>query len=316
MDEFSLIEELVSALQARRGAAGGVGDDAAILEIPSGKQLVVTTDTLVEGVHFDAATPPSDLGHKSLAVNLSDLAAMGSEPAWYFLALTLPSMDGRWSGEFASGMHALAQRTGIRLAGGDTTSGPLNVTVTACGLVDRSRALTRSGARVGDIIAVSGPTGLAARALGDIAAGRVPAPACEQALRRPEPRIEMGRALVGLARSCIDISDGLLADLRHIAVASGVGARLALDALPVPPELQDLPEEQRWDLQLGGGDDYELCFTAAAGNWDEISEKATALGLEAARIGEVVAGDECVCVRPDGGEYRPGRPGYVHGVLT
>lgn len=316
MNEFSFIEELTSALRARHGAVEGVGDDAALLEVPSGKQLAVTTDTLVEGVHFDAATSPSDLGHKSLAVNLSDLAAMGAEPAWYFLALTLPSMDSPWIREFARGMHALAQRSGIRLAGGDTTRGPLNITITACGLVEAGKALTRSGAKVGDVIMVSGPTGLAACALGDITAGRIPAPACEQSLRRPEPRTELGRALLGLARSCIDVSDGLLADLRHVAAASGVGARLALGSLPVPPELVDLPEEKRWDLQLGGGDDYELCFTAPPERCDEIKEKAAACGLEATAIGEVVAGEGCVCIRPDGGEFRPRRAGYDHGVLT
>lgn len=316
MDEFTLIEQLVSTMGARRGPIEGVGDDAAVLEVPAGRQLVVTTDTLVEGIHFDASAASQDVGYKALAVNLSDLAAMGAEPAWYFLALTVPTMDGGWARGFAEGMHELAQSTGIRLVGGDTTQGPLNITVTACGLVESGMALTRSGAGIGDLIAISGPTGLAGRALRELRDGRIPAPACDRALRRPQPRLAFGRALIGTGSSCIDISDGLLADLGHICDASNAGARVALSSLPVPPELADLPDEARWDLQLGGGDDYELCFTVPPEGWDEITEKAGADGLNATVIGEIVAGTGCRCIRPGGGEYRPHRAGYVHGVLT
>lgn len=316
MDEFALIELIADTLDARRGALEGVGDDGAVLDIPRGRQLVVTTDTLVEGVHFAAGTEPVDVGYKALAVNLSDLAAMGAEPAWFFLSLTLPSMDADWVRDFANGMNELAGRAGIRLTGGDLTSGPLNVNLTACGLVPSGLALTRSGAREGDVIGISGPTGLAARAVFEWGRGRVPAPACAAALKRPEPRLAFGIALRGQVHSCIDISDGLLADLGHIADASGVGAKIELERLPVPPELADLPDSDRWDLQLGGGDDYELCFTAAPGAWDAICDQGKTAGVEPIRIGEITAGQDTVCVRPDGGEYRPRRAGYVHGVRT
>lgn len=316
MDEFDVIDLIADTFGARRGALEGVGDDGAVLNIPRGRQLVITTDTLVEEVHFAAGTDPGDVGYKALAVNLSDLAAMGAEPAWFFLSLTLPSMDADWVRDFARGMNELAGRAGIRLTGGDLTSGPLNVNVTACGLVPSGQALTRSGAREGDVIGISGPTGLAGRALLEWGRGRVPAPACAAALKRPEPRLAFGVALRGRAHSCIDVSDGLLADLGHIADASGVGAKIELERLPVPAELSDLAESDRWDLQLGGGDDYELCFTAAPDSWGAICEQGKTAGVEPICIGQITAGQGCTCVRPDGREYRPGRAGYVHGVRT
>lgn len=313
VDEFSLIDLIATTLDAKRGALEGVGDDAAILEVPAGRQLVVTTDTLVEDVHFEAGTAPADIGYKSLAVNLSDLAAMGADPAWYLLALTLPTMNAEWCRAFALGMHELAVDCGIRLVGGDLTSGPLTITVTACGLVRPGTALLRSGARVGDVIGISGPTGLAARAVLELKDLRDPAPACLRALRRPVPRVKLGQALGGLANSCIDISDGLLADLGHIVKASGVGAVVELARLPSPAELSDLSDEDRWDLQLGGGDDYELCFTAAPERWEEINGRLKALGAKVTAIGKVVEGEGCSCLRPGGGEYRPRSPGYMHG---
>jgi thiamine-monophosphate kinase len=316
MGEFSIIDLLVDTLGAHRGAVEGVGDDGAILNIPPGTQLVVSTDTLVEGVHFEAGIPAADIGYKSLAVNLSDLAAMAATPAWFFLALTLPSMREEWVREFALGMKELARTADIRLAGGDVTSGPLSITVTACGLVDHGAALLRSGAREGDLLGLSGATGLAARALLDLQAGRVPSPACLKALRRPHPRLKFGAALAGVANSGIDVSDGLLADLRHICSASGVGARIDLGRLPVSPELADLKDEDRWDVQLGGGDDYELCFTVDPGKWATVQELARGCGADAIAIGEVVSGDRCTAVRPDGSEYQPRSPGYVHGLKT
>lgn len=316
MDEFSLIDLLATTLEAKRGAYEGVGDDAAILDVPAGRQLVVTTDTLVENVHFEAGAPPADIGYKSLAVNLSDLAAMGAAPGWYLLALTLPSMDADWAQEFALGMNELAKQSGILPVGGDVTSGPLSITVTACGLVRPGMALLRSGARPGDIIGISGPTGLAARAVLELKQRRIPAPGCLRALRRPVPRLELGQAIAGLAHSCIDVSDGVLADLGHIVKASGVGAVVELARLPTPAELSDLAGEDRWDLQLGGGDDYELCFTAPPVRWEEIQKCSRAVGTEVTAIGEVVEGEGCTCLRPEGGEYRPRSPGYVHGVRT
>jgi thiamine-monophosphate kinase len=314
MDEFSLIEVLTTALGAKRGAMEGVGDDGAILKVPADKHLVVSTDTLVEGVHFDDQASPGDVGFKALAVSLSDLAAMGARPAWFFLSLTLPSMDESWARRFALGMHEAARGASISIAGGDVTSGPLSITVTVCGLVRPGSALLRSGALPGDVIGISGPTGMAGKALLDLRQGKSPAPACVAALHRPSPRLGFGQALCGLAHSCIDISDGLLADAGHIARASGVGIKIDLERLPNPPELADLDDEARWNLQLGGGDDYELCFTAAPDSWEDVSHAAQATGADAIRIGEVFAGDECICVKPDGDHFRPIRSGYVHGV--
>ena len=316
MDEFSLIDLLASALGAKRGALEGIGDDAAILDVPEGMQLLVSTDTLVEGVHFDSRTSPADLGYKSLAVNLSDLAAMGATPAWYFLALTLPAISEDWIRQFAQGMREMADESGIRLAGGDTTLGPLNITVTVCGLVARGAALTRGGACAGDVIGISGPTGLAGRALDELKAGREPDSACSAALFRPKPRNDFGCALVGLARSCIDVSDGLLADSGHLAEASGLGTRIELSALPIPEALADMSEEARWALQLSAGDDYELCFTVDPDRWGEVLERGTSLGLEPTIIGRVLERPHRVCVRPDGSEFRPPKAGYVHGAVA
>ena len=313
MDEFSLIELITTVLGAQRGADGGVGDDATVLDVPGDMQLVVSTDSLVEGVHFEAGVSPADLGYKSLAVNLSDLAAMGAEPAWYLLALTLPQLDEAWAGEFASGMNVLAESSRIRLVGGDITRGPLNITVTVCGLVEPGQAITRSGAQEGDVIAVSGPTGLAGFALSQLQQGLEAPDMCLRSLRRPVPRLQLGRSLAGLANSCIDISDGLLADLGHIAQASGVGMEIELERLPLPADLAGLEAEARWNLQLGGGDDYELCFTLPPTRWHEVDDVPSDTEFSPTVIGRVVAGEACTCLRADGSVYVPPRTGYVHG---
>lgn len=314
MDEFALIELIKTTLDAREGAMGGIGDDATILDIPEGEQLVVSTDTMVEGVHFDTSALPEDIGYKALAVNLSDLAAMGARPGWFLLALTHPALDAEWVKSFASGLDEAARPVSIALAGGDTTRGPLSITITACGLVSPGEALLRSGARVGDAIGISGATGLAGLALLELEQGHDPAPSALAALNRPAARVELGRSLVGVASSCIDVSDGLLADLAHIARASAVGMKLKLADLPCPAELAGLRETDRWNLQLGGGDDYELCFTAPQGQWDVIEEKANAIGVPVSRIGEVVEGEGCVCLMPDGQAFEPARAGYNHGA--
>ncbi|HKJ17174.1 MAG TPA: thiamine-phosphate kinase [Xanthomonadales bacterium] len=314
MHEFSLIELLTKTIGAQTGAMEGVGDDAAILPIPINHQLVVSTDTLVEGVHFNFGQAPETVGYKAMAASISDLAAMGASPAWFFLALTLPSMKPEWVEKFASGVGEVAQKAPIKLVGGDVTSGPMNMTLTVCGLVEPGKALLRSGAKPGDIVGISGPVGLAGRALSDQRRGVKPAPACISALYRPELRLGFGQALVGLASSCIDISDGLLADVSHISAASNVGIQLDLETLPCPPELSDLPDDDRWDLQLGSGDDYELCFTAAPERWRDIEKAATKNGVKPAQIGKVIQGSGCQSIRPDGSVFNPGRSGYVHGV--
>ncbi len=314
MDEFSVIELLTSIVGVDYGALEGVGDDASILPVPPGQQLVVSTDTLVEGVHFSVGENSENVGYKALASSISDLAAMGASPAWFFLALTLPSMNSDWVRGFARGIRAVAREAPISLVGGDVTSGPLNITVTVCGLVEAGAALTRKGAMPGDFIGITGPTGLAGKALADQEQGIEPAPACEAALNRPRLRLKFAQGLVGLANSCIDVSDGLLADLTHISEASGVGIRIDLERLPVPPELSELPDAERWDLQLGGGDDYELCFTTAPDRWHEVERLAAREETRVFRIGAVVTGGLCLCIRPDGEIFRPVRSGYVHGV--
>ncbi|MBT8060865.1 MAG: thiamine-phosphate kinase [Gammaproteobacteria bacterium] len=317
MDEFALIQRLQELICGPVNSAGpdcavGIGDDGAVLDIPRGKQLVVCTDTLSAGVHFPENTPAEAIGHKSLAVNLSDLAAMGAEPAWFFMALTLPAVDVDWVDAFARGMGRLAARTGIRLAGGDVTSGPLSICVTALGLVDEGGALTRSGARPGDLVAVSGATGAAAHALRELEEGRDPPEASRAALDCPEPRVELGRRLREVATACIDISDGLLADLGHVLERSAVGAELLLERLPCPASLAGLPPAERWPLQLGGGDDYELCFTLPEAAWERLQPGLTAGPPALTVIGRITSSGRLVVRDPDGREYRPQHPGYEH----
>ena len=317
MAEFDVIRRLRQIVSSDEAAAHrlpviGIGDDAAVLEIPPGQQLVVTTDTLLSGTHFFEDMAPSDLGHKSLAVNLSDLAAMGAEPAWFFLALTLPRVDTDWLDEFAHGIAGLAEESGIVLAGGDTTSGPLSVTITAMGLIGQGAAITRSGAREGDLIAVSGPLGDAGFALSQLAAGLKPGEQARRALDRPQPRLDLGRHLRGLATSCIDISDGLLADLGHILEASGVGAEVRLADLPGSPSLNEAGEQQRHELQLTGGDDYELCFTIPPSRKAELETIRRETGLPLVVIGQITGSGPLICRAPGGEIYQPEGRGFEH----
>jgi len=317
MPEFELIKRLQAVICAasspyRTSCILGIGDDAALMEVPAGRQLVACTDSLVEGVHFPADTAPAAVGHKALAVNLSDLAAMGAEPAWFLLALTLPAADAGWLDEFAQGMARLAADSGIYLAGGDVTSGPLNICVTAMGLVEAGQALTRSGARPGDLVVVSGRPGAAAHALHLIHSGEPPEAADRAALEYPVPRLTLGRALRGLATSCIDLSDGLMADLGHILENAGVGAELELQRLPCPPSMSSLPAPERWPLQLSGGDDYELCFTVPPSRRSRLEELVLSCDLELTVIGEITRSGGLVARQPDGSTYRPQKSGYEH----
>jgi thiamine-monophosphate kinase len=317
MSEFDLIRRLrqiISAgpLAGRRPCVIGPGDDAAVLAVPPDRQLVVTTDTLVQGVHFRQQTPAADLGHKALAVNLSDLAAMGADPAWFFLALTLPAIDFGWLDPFAEGMASLATSAGIELAGGDTTAGPLSITITALGLVESGQALTRAGAQEGDLVVVSGALGCAAIACNDLAAGNLPDATARRALDHPIPRLNLGRRLNGLATSCIDLSDGLLADLGHILLASGKGAEIELERLPVPACLDGLEEPERLELQTAGGDDYELCFTIPPDRESELEPMANETGIGLTVIGRITASQELLCKTRDGAVYHPPGRGYEH----
>ncbi|MBV4366030.1 thiamine-phosphate kinase [Erwinia sp. BNK-24-b] len=266
--EFELITRYFDRVtSSRRDVEKGIGDDCALLNLPEKQTLAISTDTLVAGVHFLRDIHPADLGYKALAVNLSDLAAMGADPAWLTLALTLPEVNEAWLKEFSDSLFELLDYYNMQLIGGDTTRGPLSMTLSIHGLVPAGRALKRSGARPGDWIYVTGT-------LGDSAAGlallqhkiKISDPAAHEALikrhLRPMPRILQGQALRDLASAAIDISDGLISDLGHILKASGCGARLNLDALPLSVTMKSHFERQqalRW--ALSGGEDYELCFT-------------------------------------------------------
>jgi thiamine-monophosphate kinase len=272
LSEFALIERYFRTCGAQRAdVLLGVGDDAALLTPRAGCDLVAATDTLVAGVHFPHVSPAASIGHRALAVNLSDLAAMGARPAWALLALTLPAAEETWLAEFAAGFAALARAHEVALVGGDTTRGPLCVTVALLGHVPHGTALTRSGARVGDALFVSGTLGDAAAGLA-LEQGRLTAAADARAYLRerfllPTPRLALGERLRGHASGCIDVSDGLLADAGKLASASRAGAQLAYDAVPLSEPLQTtLGEERARQLAFTGGDDYELCFAVHAEN--------------------------------------------------
>lgn len=291
LGEFALIGRYFDRGPARR-ALLGIGDDCALLE-PGNETLAIATDMLVGGRHVFDDVEPSVLGHKALAVNLSDLAAMGAEPIAFTLALALPEADEDWLAGFASGLFALADRAGCELIGGDTTRGPLNVCITVIGRVPPGSALRRDGAQPGDDLWVSGELGAAAFAVAERLAGR-PLPADDPArvrLDRPEPRLALGLALRHLARAAIDVSDGLVGDLGHLLERSRLGARIDWPAVPQPTRLRSLPEAQRCSLALAGGDDYELLFAAAPENRSAIAALGERLGLPLVRIGAFEAGD-------------------------
>lgn len=292
MGEFSLIRDFFSRPTTGDGIVIGVGDDAAVLEPRPGCEQVIATDTLVEGVHFPALFDASDLGFRSVQVNLSDLAAMGAEPAWMTLALTHPDGARDWVAGFADGLYAAATEGGIELVGGDTTRGPnIVVTVTVIGHVPSGAALARSGAAAGELIWISGWPGNAAAGLRLQDA----TPLDEhhellQRFRRPTARVGLGRALRGIATSCIDVSDGLLQDLGHITAASGVAAQIDLDALPLSAALKSAFPADAETLALTGGDDYELCFTASPRDAALVSAAATTAGTEVTAIGRILDG--------------------------
>jgi thiamine-monophosphate kinase len=267
LSEFDLIERYFRGCGAKRADVRvGVGDDAAILECPAGAELVAAVDTLVDGVHFPHGSPPASVGHRALAVNLSDLAAMGARPAWALLALTLPAADESWLSEFAAGMAALARAHDVALVGGDTTCGPLCITVQILGHVPRSSALLRSGGRAGDAVFVSGSPGDAAAGLAieqdRLAASGETGAYLRERFLYPTPRIALGECLRRYASACIDVSDGLLGDAAKLARASGCGVEILYEELPVSEALERVAgAAQARRLALTGGDDYELCFT-------------------------------------------------------
>lgn len=296
MHEFDLIARIRARAALRGDVVLGIGDDCALLAPPPGMQLAVTMDTLNSGVHFPPETASFDIGWKALAVNLSDLAAMGAQPAWCTLSLSLPEASEDFIDGFSDGFLSLAQQHDFALIGGDTTRGPLSISVTAHGLIEPGSALRRAGAQVGDAVWVSGTLGDAAGALRQWQQGGVMPPTLRDRLDRPAPRVALGRALRGVASSCIDISDGLLADLSHICRASGVGARLDARALPSSAALrQAFDAATCLALQASGGDDYELCFTAPAAQRDVIHALSQTLNLPLTHIGEIVTGTGVCC---------------------
>ncbi len=319
MDEFALIEEIIVPRAGYRAdVVLGIGDDGAVVIPPLGEELVIVADTLVAGVHFPPQLAPADIGYRAVAVNLSDIAAMGAEPRWATLALTLPEANRDWLTEFMRGMHEALAAHSVQLIGGDTTRGPLTMTVQIIGSVPRGQALTRHGARPGDAIFVSG-------SLGDAAAGlsilqREPATsedevALIQRFARPTARVALGQALRGIASSCIDISDGLLGDLGHIATRSACSAMV--DAAKVPASAALLAGHTAAvarDLGLTGGDDYELCFTLPAASLvpheDQLRRQ-----FDLYRIGtmtDTAAAGEVVVMDDAGKPMQISRRGYRH----
>ncbi|MFI3158487.1 MAG: thiamine-phosphate kinase [Methylococcaceae bacterium] len=281
VSEFALIQRFFTRQRVSNPSTLlGIGDDCALLSIPDGYELAVTTDTMVENVHFFAGTDPEQLGHKLLAVNLSDLAGMGAKPVSVTLALTLPKVDENWLTAFAKGFLNLAERYSVDLIGGDTTSGPLTLTVQAMGLVPKGCALMRSAARPGDFIYMTGFLGDAGLGL-KIKQGYDCAnpEAALTRFNRPEPQIKAGQSLIGIANACIDLSDGLAGDLGHILEQSRVGACLDWEALPLSKAVQAyINDTGDWSMPLSAGDDYELCFTVSP-------EQAAQLTLAASKIG-------------------------------
>lgn len=316
LSEFDLIRNYFSDLTLTRSDVElGVGDDCALLQVPAGKVLAVTIDTLVEKRHFSPGVAPADLGHKSLAVNLSDLAAMGAIPAWVTLALTLPCADETWLAEFAHGFAELAALHQVALVGGDTTRGPLSVTVQAHGFVDPGAALRRDGAEPGDLIYVTGTLGDAGLAL-LVEQGLYTRPEylpfLRRRLARPQPRLEAGQALRGLATAAIDVSDGLSSDLGHILSASACGATLHLGQLPLSPAVREyVGETGDWNLPLAAGDDYELCLVVPQKRQDEVERIGLRLDCGLTWIGTVDRASGLRCLT-DAGELVEADSGYDH----
>ncbi|MGL5385697.1 MAG: thiamine-phosphate kinase [Serratia sp. (in: enterobacteria)] len=317
--EFDLIARYFDRFKSvRRDVQLGIGDDCALLAVPEKQLLAISTDTLVSGIHFLADIDPADLGYKALAVNLSDLAAMGADPAWLSLALTLPEVNEEWLKAFSDSLFEQMNYYGMQLIGGDTTRGPLSMTLTIHGLIPAGRALTRSGARIGDWIYVTGT-------LGDSAAGLAilqdRLQVSDQVSRdyllarhlRPQPRVLQGQALRDLASSAIDLSDGLISDLQHVLKASECGARIELDELPMSQTLTsntDAEQALRWALT--GGEDYELCFTVPEINRGALEVALSHLGADYTCIGQIGPQSEGMKFYRDQQEVELPWSGYDH----
>ena len=288
MNEFDLIRDYFTWPIKDSSVTLGVGDDAALFRLEQGYQLVTTTDTLTEGVHFSASTPAKDIAHKSLAINLSDIAAMGAKAKYFTLAITLPKIDKSWLKEFSDSLRQLSECYEMDLIGGDTTRGSLAINITMFGIVNNSKVLTRSGARPGDGIYVSGTIGDAGFCFWKLSNDLIPSNQELERLNRPTPRLELGLVLKNLASACIDISDGLEQDLSHILKASSVGAIMEVEKIPISEALLGhIKDTNDWSIPLCGGDDYELCFTIPEGNEEALKKISHSCHTKITKIGAI-----------------------------
>lgn len=319
MLEQEIITRYFSRHSAGENVEIGIGDDAAVVSPPDGSKLVMTMDTLNEGVHFQAGCPSEDLGYKALAVNLSDLAAMGATPLWATLSLSLPDVEHAWLEGFSDGLFSLANRYGMKIIGGDLVRGPRSVSIQATGYLRSARAMTRTHARPGDSIYVSGTLGDAALYLElsrNLENCTVPKPDLDylsQRLNRPQLRVEVGLEIVAFASSAIDLSDGLVLDVQQILQGSGVGARIDLERIPRSDALQgQWRGNEDWDRVLAGGEDYELVFTASPEHGAEIDSVSGRTGCPITRIGQITQGDTLELFQAGCRYPIPERPGFDH----
>jgi len=317
--EFQLIQQFFQREQAEQPAEGvllGIGDDCALLQIPVGKQLAVSVDTLVADVHFPADADPELIAERALRTNLSDLAAMGAEPLWFTLALTLPDASREWLRSFSRGLFKCARAYGIALVGGDTTSGPLSITIQVMGATQSHQTLRRDGANIGDFVLVTNFVGDGAAALAAIQNRQVFAEEhsdyLQQRFYRPIPRLYESALIREFASSALDISDGLVADLQHICDASDLGAVIDVENVPLSPAVKSLNNDaQAYQWALSGGDDYELCFTVPPEKMANIAMLIAQGKLQATVIGEMIAGDRVMC-EYEGEPFVLTKTGYQH----
>ncbi|QQX81605.1 thiamine-phosphate kinase [Shewanella sp. KX20019] len=317
MKEFQLIESFFTGrAQSRKDVALGIGDDCAIVEPAENKSIAISCDTLVENVHFFPGMPAKDLGYKSLAVNLSDLASMGAQPAWMTLALTLPEVDENWLADFSAGLFEIAEYYGVALVGGDTTRGPRAITITINGQVPKHSGLTRSGARNGDWIYVTGTLGDSALGL-DLLREKATCNEDDKSYLinrhyRPTPRVLAGQALRTLASSAIDISDGLISDIQHVLKASNIGATLNVDKLPLSEQLKaNVSAEMALSYALTGGEDYELLFTVSEAQKGALEIALAETGVKFTQIGQICMGGKLKLLL-DKQPFEPINLGFEH----
>jgi thiamine-monophosphate kinase len=317
LGEFEIIDRYFRKQIQRSDVVEGIGNDGAVLKPSPEEELVVTVDTLIEGVHFPSDTDPEAIGFKSLAVNLSDLAAMGAKPAWFTLSLSLPGADEDWLGRFSQGLFRIAERYSITLIGGDTTQGALSVTITAMGFVPTSQAMRRDGAHPGDAVYVTGSLGDAGLGLAALNNIRVMNDAdrkyCLSRLNLPQPRVEAGLIIRDYASAAIDVSDGLVADLNHVLSTSRVGASIQMECIPLSNAFHHaFGTQPDWQIALTFGDDYELLFTVPESKIPLLQSRICDIDCKITRIGRIETLRGLRFTSADGREYRPEGTGYKH----